>query len=124
MSRPLLAALVDDAALFPPGNVPMPAVAAHRRHRAAPHGELVGRYLCPASRLDELRAAAHAATTDGDVHSTLSEEDGAALAAVTRAIPPDEALRTRERYAGYGSRSIDEPVAELATLGVWAGDAR
>jgi len=56
MSRPLLAALVDDAALFPPGNAPMPAaVAGHRQHRAGPHAELLGRFLCPASRLGELQ---------------------------------------------------------------------
>lgn len=57
MSRPLLAALVDDAALFPPGDAPMPAaLAGHRAHRAGPHAELVGRFLCPASRLGELQA--------------------------------------------------------------------
>lgn len=54
---PLLAALVDDAALFPPGNAPMPdAVTGHRRHRAAPYSRLVGRFLAPASRLAEMQA--------------------------------------------------------------------
>jgi hypothetical protein len=49
--------LVDDAALFPPGNAPMArAVAEHRHHRAAAYGDLVGRFLCPVSRFDELRA--------------------------------------------------------------------
>ena len=44
-----LGQLIDDAALFPPGNAPMPAaVAAHRRHRAAAYRELVGPFLCPA----------------------------------------------------------------------------
>lgn len=47
--------LADDAALFPPGNAPMPvAVAEHRIHRTAPYADLVGPLLCPASRLDEL----------------------------------------------------------------------
>lgn len=56
-AAPLLAALVDDAAVFPPGNAPMPdAVRAHRRHREASYARLVGRFLCPASRLAELRA--------------------------------------------------------------------
>lgn len=51
----LLRGLVDDAALFPPGNAPMPvAVAEHRRHRAAPYSEFVGPLLCPAGRWDEL----------------------------------------------------------------------
>ena len=52
----LFAALIDDASLFPPASLPMPtAVAEHRRHR---HGypELVSRFLCPASRLQDLRS--------------------------------------------------------------------
>ena len=259
MSRALLAALVDDAALFPPGNAPIPAaVAAHRRHRAAAHAELVGRFLCPASRLGELQAAldggpllrlglvgdgpvtalltavalarsdrrlaleavelrlpadfseladlptdllsyvevprdrldaldllagtgraaklrtggvsaedfpsvddvaafliacterdlaykctaglhsavrhppyhgflnvllaAHAATTGGDVHSALSEEDGGVLAAAAKAVTDEEARRTRARYAGFGSCSMAEPVADLRALGLWPGD--
>jgi hypothetical protein len=52
----LFRGLVDDAALFPPGNAPMPrAVAEHRHHRAAPYADLVGRFLCPVSRFEELR---------------------------------------------------------------------
>ncbi len=54
----LFRGLVDDAALFPPGNAPMPrAVADHRHHRTAPYADLVGRFLCPVSRFDELRDA-------------------------------------------------------------------
>jgi hypothetical protein len=53
----VLAGLIDDAALFPPGNAPMTeAVLAHRRHRAAGHAALIGRFLCAASRVAELRA--------------------------------------------------------------------
>lgn len=49
--------LVDDAAIFPPGNAPMDvAVKAHRELRAGPLDPLVGVFLCAASRLDELRA--------------------------------------------------------------------
>jgi len=52
----LFAALIDDASLFPPASVAMPtAVAEHRRHRHG-HPELVSRFLCPASRLQELRS--------------------------------------------------------------------
>jgi len=51
----LLRTLIDDAALYPPGNAPMPvAVAEHRHHRAAPYGEIVGPLLVPASRWHEL----------------------------------------------------------------------
>jgi hypothetical protein len=47
--------LVDDAAVFPPGDAPLPdATAAHSRHLAAQHGPVVGRFLCRASQLHEL----------------------------------------------------------------------
>jgi len=49
--------LVDDAAVFPPGNATLPdAVAAHRGHRSAWYADLVGPLLVPASSLDALAA--------------------------------------------------------------------
>ncbi len=57
-AKAMFVALIDDAALFPPGNAPMAAaLPAHVEHRRGPHGLIVGRFLCPASRLDELQAA-------------------------------------------------------------------
>lgn len=51
----LFAGLVDDAALFPPGNAPMQqALAEHATHRTAWYAGTVGPFLCPASRVDEL----------------------------------------------------------------------
>ncbi|WP_326835308.1 hypothetical protein VSH64_10330 [Amycolatopsis rhabdoformis] len=47
--------LFDDAAVFPPGLMPLPeAVSAHARHRTAPYAELVGPLVLAASTLDEL----------------------------------------------------------------------
>ena len=58
VTRSLFAGLVDDAALFPPGNSPMDrALAGHRAHRSAWYADVVGPFLCPASRVDEMRAA-------------------------------------------------------------------
>jgi hypothetical protein len=52
----LLAALVDDAGLFPPESLDMAAaIARHRADDAAGHPMLSGRFLCPASRIGELR---------------------------------------------------------------------
>ncbi|WP_229400953.1 hypothetical protein [Micromonospora okii] len=46
----LLAGLVDDAAVFPPGSATLPdAVAAHRRYRVSWYAGLVGPLLVPAS---------------------------------------------------------------------------
>lgn len=53
----LLDGLVDDAGLFPPERLPMAAaVARHRADALVAHPALTHRFLCPASRLDELRA--------------------------------------------------------------------
>ena len=57
MNLGLLAALVDDAGLFPPEQLPMAAaLARHRADEAEGHPMLSHRFLCPASRLAELRA--------------------------------------------------------------------
>jgi hypothetical protein len=50
--------LIDDAGLFPPARKPMDrAVADHRAARSGPHAWMLGRLLCPASRLAELAEA-------------------------------------------------------------------
>ncbi len=52
---PLLARLIDDAALFPPANAAMPdAVSAHLDSRVGEWSGMLGLFLCPASRLPEL----------------------------------------------------------------------
>ncbi len=57
MTTALLDSLVDDAGLFPPTALPMPeAVARHRVDLAEDSAVLTHRFLCPASRVGELRA--------------------------------------------------------------------
>lgn len=47
--------LVDDAAIFPPGEAPLPrAVRAHREHRQAPYADLLGAFVVSDARLPEL----------------------------------------------------------------------
>ncbi|MDH6114476.1 hypothetical protein P3T36_000876 [Kitasatospora sp. MAP12-15] len=56
---PLFSGLCDDAAIFPPGDLPLPqAVPAHLVHRAAWYAELVGPFLCGAGGLETLVALA------------------------------------------------------------------
>lgn len=51
----LLDTLIDDAAIFPPGNAPLAsAVADHRRHSASWYGPLVGPFMISDVRLSEL----------------------------------------------------------------------
>lgn len=53
----LLRGLFDDAALFPPGNAPMPdAVTGHLGYRESWYAGLVGPFVCPDGRLTELDA--------------------------------------------------------------------
>ena len=55
---PLLTTLVDDAAVFPPGSMPLPdAVPAHLRHRDGPWAAMIGPLLVPAADLPEIGAA-------------------------------------------------------------------
>ena len=54
----LLRGLVSDAAVFPPGDSPLPdAVATHARHRSAPYADAVGPLLVPGSAASDLLAA-------------------------------------------------------------------
>ena len=56
--RALFAGLIDDAGLFPPASLPMAAaLESHLAARAGDERWILGRFLCPASRLDELGAA-------------------------------------------------------------------
>lgn len=61
MSGPIpamLRDLIDDAALFPPGNAPLDtAVPAHRGHRRSWYEPMIGPLLVPQTRLGELAAA-------------------------------------------------------------------
>lgn len=51
----LLARLIDDAALFPPRTATVPdAVRSHLEGRSSDYADVVGLFLCPASRLPEL----------------------------------------------------------------------
>lgn len=100
-SRSLLAGLVDDAAVFPPGNAPLArAVPAHHEHAGAWYADLVGPFLCPHGRLAELQAvlgepaADAAADVTGPLPIGLIVRDGpAAVAAAVNAVVADPRLR-------------------------------
>jgi len=54
---PVIERLFDDAGLFPPAAHSMAdALVLHHQSRTGPYGSLVGPFLCPAARLDELDA--------------------------------------------------------------------
>jgi hypothetical protein len=90
--------LVDDAAMFPPGELPLAeAVAAHRAHRRSPYAELVGPFVCTDE--DLMKVAAEAARTeDGPLEVAVVITGGAG------GIEP--AVR-------YGDRSADITVSAV-----------
>ncbi|WP_216207699.1 hypothetical protein [Amycolatopsis aidingensis] len=91
-SNGLLAGLVDDAGLFPPTALAMPdAVARHRADRAAGHGVLTHRFLCPASRLGELRG--ELAGTDRMDLGLIADTGPEGLPAALRELGADSRLR-------------------------------
>src|SRR5262245_25683086 len=57
--RSLMAGLIDYAGLFPPAKLPMaPSAEAFARSRMGAHEWVLGRFICPASRLREFSQAA------------------------------------------------------------------
>ncbi|MER7581374.1 hypothetical protein [Kitasatospora sp. NPDC097691] len=111
--------LFDDAAVFPPGNLPVAeAVPAHRVHRAAWYAEAVGPLLCGAGRLGELAAAVDAAagTSAGVGGSALRiglvlPGGSAELAQALAAAAPFELAGVE-----LATRDAAEAVAELDRL--------
>lgn len=70
---------LDDAAIFPPGNMPMAdAVRAHLARRGTPEGEFVGPFVCSAARLDELREALGHGHLELTLVATVEEFDAVA----------------------------------------------
>ena len=112
--RDLFAGLFDDAALFPPGDAPMAAaVPAHRELRAR-LGDLVGPFVVPATRLDELVAE----LADGDrVPVSLIAAAGTLAAAVARVqAEPRLALTAVEVPGVVDGRTATEAVQSLSAL--------
>jgi hypothetical protein len=92
----LLRGLFDDASLFPPASLAMPAaVAAHARHATAWYGELTGPFVCPETRLGDLRAVLTAANAAWIDLALVVTGGAAAVAAATDAVTADPRLRLR-----------------------------
>jgi len=76
--RTLLSGLVDYAGLFPPAALDMPAAAeAYARARASEHEWMLGRFVCPVSRLREFSQAAAALMPGTFARSGYREQGGA-----------------------------------------------
>jgi hypothetical protein len=96
--------LLDDAALFPPGDLPLAeAVPAHARHQKAWYTSMIGPFVCPAARLDEL-----AAITDRPIELSVTVPNGpAALPAAVEQLAEGVELRAVEVALPDGVRIGD-----------------
>src|SRR5262245_19217300 len=94
LQRSLLRHLLDDASLFPPGNLPMPAaVTAHASHEMAWFSELTGPFVCPETKIAELGRALTAANRPWIDLSLLVTGGANAVTAATDAVAGDARLR-------------------------------
>ncbi|BDB62859.1 MULTISPECIES: hypothetical protein [Rhodococcus] len=125
---PLLTGLCDDAALFPPGNAPLPvAVPAHAGHRSSAHAPLVEAFVFPAGRLGELadHLAQHpypgelalsltAPTGTAAVRPALEQVDAmdsVSVVALEIAVPAEQSVD--ELFAALGEISADRPDVDV-----------
>lgn len=71
--RALLSGLIDYAGLFPPASLDMAAaVAEYREARRGPHSWMLGSFICPASRLEELAGVLIVSMRSDDTPWTVS----------------------------------------------------
>jgi len=108
--RALLGRLIDHAALFPPASLPLPeALAEDRRARESPYAWMLGRFVSPASRFDEVAPQSSCPLT---LVGAGVEHDG--LHAYLEGVELDEvAQRGARAKVRCGGERIP-PVEELA----------
>src|SRR6187397_3098148 len=104
---PLLAGLVDDAALFPPGNAEMAdALREHDARKDQPCSGAVGAFVCPAARVGELLA-------------TRRQHQAVLVSLVVDPAVPGvyDAVRAADSAAGVVVIGIEAPLAALGEAG-------
>lgn len=118
--RRLFTGLIDDAALFPPASTAMaPALAGHARHRSAPYAGFVGPFLCPTTRLAELRETLPA---DQRLAVSLVVDDGPAVTAeALRAATADErislvAVEASHARLGHDAATVGATVRRMPSV--------
>ncbi len=113
----LFAGLIDDAAVFPPGNASVPeAVRRHREHRTAWFAPVIGPLVVPDAELAQVsRAVLDNAGADGEqlaVSAVISSGAGGLVALARRDLPGVEivaaevALRDLDDLAGNAGRVV------------------
>jgi hypothetical protein len=108
----LLERLIDDAGLFPPAALSMrAALRAHDRHRESAYWWVAGRFVAPASRLDELAATRSPADGPLDLSVVLDSGASGAKGDTVRAD-----LHRIDRLAELGGVSVSSLEARLPNV--------
>ena len=110
----LFTGLIDDAAVFPPGNAGVEeAVRAHGGHRAAWYAPLIGPLVVPDTQLGQVARAVGAEPADPlDVSVVITSGAGGLLALARRDLPgirvtaAEIALRDLDDLAGNAQRVV------------------
>jgi len=117
----LLERLIDHAPLFPPASLPLPeAIAEDERARESPYAFVLGRFVCPASRLGELPDVGRG------VSAVLDAEVPAERRVEALEVPPSASLSTldpvdREVYVEVAlDHALEERLDEAARAGMRA----
>ena len=106
----LLAGGIDYAGLFPPAALPMAsAVGNYLAYRRSPEAWALGRFIVPASRLEELLSQPGSDQDGWSLGITLSDDRARDRAAI-------EAHRARAEAAGIGFDSIEGKVTTVAAV--------
>jgi hypothetical protein len=92
----LLRGLFDDASLFPPANLAMPdAVAGYVRHHGAWYQAMTGPFVCPETRIGDLRISLTAASV-AEIDLSLLVTGGAeAIDSAVESVATEPRLRLR-----------------------------
>ncbi len=132
--RALLSGLIDDAGLFPPASLPLEeAAASHEKSRTGEHRFMLGRFVCPASRLEELRPAVERSTEPWRISALLDlpEEEvwpgevGGALEQVRSFVKQSEGAARVDlvevRLAEATVESVEPAVRAFCEIFQWSG---
>lgn len=116
----LLAGLVDDAAVFPPGDAPLPrALAEHRQHRRAWYAPMIGPLLVPAAGVAELVGLVGAEEDEGGpVDVVVVARPGTPTEDVTQALDTASGtdLHVRGVELGWHEGWRDLPLGDLPVV--------
>ena len=107
LPRALFAGLIDDAAVFPPGNAPLDAaVAAHRRVRRSAHSDLIGPLLLPPNAIPAALDLAGLADLAGPDDGEVRDEQPLDIAIAARPGTPREDTEYAAQLAAADSRVV------------------